>query len=413
MPQFASRLPDAPSRDTAADDHHEILLVDDDLLLLEELWETIQIEGHICHVANDPKQAVERALDNLNITTIITDLSMPGMNGLEMIREIKARSDDSREFHFIVLTGNATVDAGIEAIRLGVSEFLKKPTPPEDLLTAINRAFSALNVKRAQQHAADSIIADKNTAVGNVWESIGLHEQTVEGENMARHEMLSMLADEIHGPLSTIIMLADGMRDDRVNLDAELCHDYNGMIIDKGKEILRKFDLVCNLATRIGGNNQTTRIDIRELLTAAIRSQGDILPAASIRLLDDDAQQPLLTYGNPKVLNQVFTLLFRHIAKDHDAADRVWIGRRLDGSNIQISMLIAPTDAATFNISRLQDHAHEQSGRYQVLPIESIELSSARILLKLYGGDIHVKVAQQVGSLITVEIPRQAPARAA
>ncbi len=83
---------------------------------------------------------------------IVTDINMPGLDGLDFIRELNGRYD------VIIMTGNATLNRAIESVRLGVRDFLTKPFEIETLVTAIRRvkelrektaANSNLNVENA------------------------------------------------------------------------------------------------------------------------------------------------------------------------------------------------------------------------------------------------------------------------
>ncbi|EEP3492429.1 sigma-54-dependent Fis family transcriptional regulator [Campylobacter coli] len=110
-----------------------LVIVEDDINMRKSLeialgeYEEFQIKSY--------KSATE-ALKKIDSDTdlIITDINMPGIDGLEFIKACENKYD------FIIMTGNATLNRAIEAVRLGVKDFLTKPFDIETLVEAIKRA---------------------------------------------------------------------------------------------------------------------------------------------------------------------------------------------------------------------------------------------------------------------------------
>ncbi|EAI7659455.1 sigma-54-dependent Fis family transcriptional regulator [Campylobacter coli] len=110
-----------------------LVIVEDDINMRKSLeialgeYEEFQIKSY--------KSATE-ALKKIDSDTdlIITDINMPGIDGLEFIKSCENKYD------FIIMTGNATLNRAIEAVRLGVKDFLTKPFDIETLVEAIKRA---------------------------------------------------------------------------------------------------------------------------------------------------------------------------------------------------------------------------------------------------------------------------------
>lgn len=101
----------------------DILLVDDDELVLQSFGLLLQREGFAVTQAASGEAAVERAAEQL-FDLVITDIKMPGMDGIETIRVLR---NSLPEAHIIVLTGYASEDSPVEALRLGVDDYLLKP----------------------------------------------------------------------------------------------------------------------------------------------------------------------------------------------------------------------------------------------------------------------------------------------
>jgi DNA-binding NtrC family response regulator len=113
-----------------------ILIVDDEAEFTEVLAQRIQSRGIGVDTAESGPEALEKARAK-SYDAIILDLSMPGMDGMETLQHLLTENPD---LQVIVLTGYATVEKGVEAIKLGAREFLKKPAQLQDLLEQIQRA---------------------------------------------------------------------------------------------------------------------------------------------------------------------------------------------------------------------------------------------------------------------------------
>ncbi|EAJ6142201.1 sigma-54-dependent Fis family transcriptional regulator [Campylobacter lari] len=110
-----------------------LVIVEDDINMRKSL--EIALSEYEEFTIKSYKSATE-ALKKLNddVDLIITDINMPGMDGIEFVQACENKYD------FIIITGNATLNRAIEAVRLGVKDFLVKPFDINTLVTAIKRA---------------------------------------------------------------------------------------------------------------------------------------------------------------------------------------------------------------------------------------------------------------------------------
>ena len=115
----------------------KILIVDDEIDVLAVLKKYLQDEYDIVEATNG-RQALE-VYDQERPCVVITDIRMPGMDGIELIRQIKEREGNAE---VIAITGHGDAEIGEESMRLGASDFLTKPVDVGTLEEAIDRAFS-------------------------------------------------------------------------------------------------------------------------------------------------------------------------------------------------------------------------------------------------------------------------------
>lgn len=100
-----------------------ILIVDDEPAILRTLGEFLSLQGYECVLETDPVAALER-LEAEVFHLVITDLVMPQLDGLELIRKLREGGGLTQ---MVVMTAFSSLDRAVEAYRLGVSDYLLKP----------------------------------------------------------------------------------------------------------------------------------------------------------------------------------------------------------------------------------------------------------------------------------------------
>lgn len=122
-----------------------VLLVDDEKPFALNLSRLLQNRDFEVVAAFDGFQALEaiRSADTFDVAVL--DVQMPGMDGLATLKAIKSHAPRTE---VIMLTGNATLKSGIEAIREGAFDYLIKPCDVEDLAAKIHEAFDVETIRR-------------------------------------------------------------------------------------------------------------------------------------------------------------------------------------------------------------------------------------------------------------------------
>jgi two-component system OmpR family response regulator len=113
-----------------------VLLVDDEQEFTSVLSERLEARGLQVETASNGAAALEK-VQGSSYDVVVLDLAMPGMDGIETLKRLLAQNPD---LQVIMLTGHATVQKGIEAVRLGAREVLEKPADMNTLLAKISDA---------------------------------------------------------------------------------------------------------------------------------------------------------------------------------------------------------------------------------------------------------------------------------
>ncbi|MEJ2582954.1 MAG: response regulator [Acidobacteriota bacterium] len=114
----------------------KVLLVDDEEEFVDTLAERMQNRGMDVSTCNSGRDALD-LIDSESFDVVVLDLQMPGMNGIEVLERIKQRRPD---IQVVLLTGHATVEKGVEAMKQGALEFLEKPIDFSKLSEIIHKA---------------------------------------------------------------------------------------------------------------------------------------------------------------------------------------------------------------------------------------------------------------------------------
>lgn len=117
-----------------------VLVVDDDPGALEEYAETIGNLGYSCHVAASAPEALRAMAADSRIGIVITDVQMPGMDGLSFLGQVSARFGFIRPIVPIVVTGYGTLEQAVQAMRYQAVDMLAKPVSASELAAALRRA---------------------------------------------------------------------------------------------------------------------------------------------------------------------------------------------------------------------------------------------------------------------------------
>jgi len=126
----------------------KILLIDDSPEILASLSEYLRTEGYATDTAADGVTGITM-LDKGFYDMVLTDLKMPGIDGMEILKYLEENSPESI---CMILTGYGTIKNAVEAIKAGAFDYLTKPVKLEEVLVSLKRAFEHRDLKRENMH---------------------------------------------------------------------------------------------------------------------------------------------------------------------------------------------------------------------------------------------------------------------
>jgi CheY-like chemotaxis protein len=115
-----------------------ILVVDDEPQVAETLRGILEFEGYQVETAENGRQALDRLTSGHRFDLVITDMKMPEMDGLELMRQVRKLR---KNLPVIVLTAYATLKSGLQAIKEGVYDYISKPFSVNLLTSVVHEAL--------------------------------------------------------------------------------------------------------------------------------------------------------------------------------------------------------------------------------------------------------------------------------
>src|SRR5690606_22845735 len=131
----------------------EVLLLDDDAVMLNILAGVLSSAGFTCLVANHAREALSLIEQRPQIAVVVSDVFMPEVTGLQFVNRLNATKLRHVPPRVLLLTGQPSLATAVDALRLGVRDFLVKPIRPPELIEAVKRAMTQAQTDRNTQHA--------------------------------------------------------------------------------------------------------------------------------------------------------------------------------------------------------------------------------------------------------------------
>ena len=130
-----------------------VLVVDDEEHLRRVMRLTLEAEGYEVAEAPDGEEALRLFGDGSSVDATLLDQKMPGLDGLETLRRMKQRRADAC---VIMVTAYATIELAVDAMKLGATDFVRKPMTPDTLRHAVAAALLKRETAHRGRHDATS-----------------------------------------------------------------------------------------------------------------------------------------------------------------------------------------------------------------------------------------------------------------
>jgi two-component system NtrC family sensor kinase len=157
----------------------KILLIDDEEGNVRVLSMSLRSDGYDVVTAYSGEEGLE--VFNTEFPDIVlTDLKMPGMSGLEVLKQIKTSSPETE---VIIITGHGDIDSAIEALQYGASDFINKPIRDEGLSIALKRAMEKIDIRFKLKQYTENLEKMVKEATDEVWRKSNFQIRLIRSSN--------------------------------------------------------------------------------------------------------------------------------------------------------------------------------------------------------------------------------------
>src|SRR3954471_931565 len=171
--------------------HATILIVDDEDLIRWSLRERLRGDGYDILEAGTGREALEQFKEGVDL--VVLDYRLPDMDGLSVLRELKKIDPDVL---VILLTALVSVEAAVEAMKLGAFHFANKPFNLDDVASMVGRALETTRLRREVKQLRDN-------------EARPYSLRAIVGESPAMESLRQMVAKVAASPASTVLLTGE------------------------------------------------------------------------------------------------------------------------------------------------------------------------------------------------------------
>jgi len=208
-----------------------ILIVDDELEITEILADLLS-EEYDCQKAGSAEQALSR-LEQSEFQLVISDITMPGMTGLEMIPHIKERSPDTV---VVMISGMQTVESAIGALRLGAFDYLMKPFDLRQVEAVVKRALEhhdLIVAKQRYENHLEELVEQRTAELDRALDSL---EEAYRSTLKALTTALETRDQETHGHSERVVSYSLRLgREYGLNREQMKALEFGSLLHDIGK----------------------------------------------------------------------------------------------------------------------------------------------------------------------------------
>ncbi len=218
-----------------------ILIVDDELEITEILSDLLS-ETYDCRTANSAEGAL-KTLTQTDVQLVISDITMPGMSGLEMIPRVKRFSPNTV---VVMISGMQTVESAIEALRLGAFDYLMKPFDLRQVEAVVKRAlehYELIVAKQRYENHLEELVEQRTSELDRALNSL---EDAYRATLRALTAALETRDSETHGHSERVVTYSLRLgREYGLNSETMKALEFGSLLHDIGKigvpdSILRK-----------------------------------------------------------------------------------------------------------------------------------------------------------------------------
>lgn len=381
-----------------------ILVVDDNPENINILRQALEMEGYKISVATSG-EAVLKIASVTHPDLILMDVMMPGMNGFDTCKHLKANMD-TQNIPVMFITAKNEIDDIVKGFAVGGVDYISKPYKHEEL-------FARVSIHLYQTYLDNELKVKNNElfrliALGNK----NIEELRVANEKLAelndlKNEFIGMASHDMRGALSLIQGFSKILVDERKVLDEASQVEFLEIIQTKSSDLLSLVNDVLNVAVIDSGKLELNkeRTPIKEFLQKHIHLSKIKAQKKSIIIHEEFADTPVCFIDKNR-MGLVIDNLIDNAIKYSPAGKNIFIGLKNVGNMAEISIKDEGQGIPAWEQTKLFRNFQKLSPRPTAgEPSTGLGLAIAKKMIEAHNGTIGVESESGVGSTFFLNIP--------
>jgi two-component system sensor histidine kinase/response regulator len=357
-----------------------ILVIDDEESMRDSCSQTLIKEGYRAETAEDGSLGLEK-IKETKPDLVLVDLKMPGISGMEVLE--KANEIDPNIIS-VVITGYATVESAVEAMKKGAYDFLPKPFTPEELRIIISRGLE----RRKLILETESLKKEKK---------------------MIEENFITMVTHQLRSPLVAIQQFFEVIL---AGMTGEVQPKQKEMITrarDRVEGLLNLINDWLDVAKLNAGQivDKLRPLSLKKLIKKLIEDMQPLAQESDVSLEFGDSSEDDLVQADEETLEQVFANLITNAIRYNKPKGRVIINIREDKDFISTEVQDTGIGIAQEHLPFIFDQFYRvKRGEGQKIKGTGLGLSIAKKIVEAHGGTIKVSSEPGKGSTFAVIIAK-------
>jgi len=389
-----------------------VLIIDDEVETTEEIALKLSNHGFRCLVAHDATIALQLFDEEPCISIVISDIRMPGIDGLELSKILKSRYEGKRDLALLMVTGHAGIDEAIEALKIGVLDFMTKPLHPQQLVHAVRRAEEHVHFLALEREFKDKclrLVKEKTQQIERKNRDLMLANERLAHANQAKTQFLRMISHELNTPLSQILGFAEVMQVDGNKQEIATTLEY---IQDAGTDLHRKIQSILDLVALEAEEVEPvmSRMSINALVSRVVDDyQGALGESSPLSMRLELPDEELFVVADEGRLKQAIGFLIDNALSFSLPGDEVSVVVILKTGTYSITVRDQGSGMTLDEMRLALEPFNQVDGSFaRKHPGIGMGLTLARYTAELHDGSLSIDSRPGQGTAVTLELPCKA-----
>lgn len=294
----------------------KILIVDDEEIILTLFKSALETWGYQADIAEDGQKALQKCSEG-DYQILITDLNMPNMDGMSLLKRVKARWP---MIEIIVVTGFGTIETAIDAMKMGASDFILKPVNFEQVQFTLKKCCQKIRADHENQALRESIAQLREL-------------------NAMKDKFLAITSHEIRTPLTIIKGYLEILEMSLEDQNQEVQETLD-ILLRTTRQLSETLNRVHTLqwANRSGWQTRSEPINLNAFLQAVQQDMGRLFQHRQILFSVQLPETPVWIHGNHNGLRIIIQELLHNALKFTPNHGRVGITVKNSNGDVEISV---------------------------------------------------------------------------